>query len=133
MDDLFTYLLEEYLPDFVTNATREERLERFLLMADVVSEWNVNASDFELGINGEAFLTSQEREKRLGVRNDLTYKGENARGDFGRFTASSRKLRDGDGRGLQQQASVDWHERGFTTRVKNQVMYLPIRQHISTQ
>ena len=130
MDDLFTYLLEEHLPDFVTNVTREERLERFLLMAKVVSEWNVNVTDFELGINSETFLTIQEREKRLGVRNDLAYGGENVRGDFGRFTASSRRLRDGDGRELQEQASVDWHERGFTTRVKNQVCNFPTTQYV---
>jgi hypothetical protein len=118
MDDLFTYLLEEYLPDYVKDATREERLERFLVMARVISEWNgKNDTDFELGINSEMFLTEEERKKRLGVRSDLTH---DASKKFGRFERKEGRALREEGRGLQQ-AAVDWEERGLTTRVKNQV------------
>lgn len=122
MEDLFTYLLEEYLPDFAWNVTRAERLDRFIAMAQIISEHNVkNESDYELGVNSEAFFTSEERSRRLGVRYDLAYDySKGSKGKFGRFQRDTRALRDANGR-LLQQAAVDWHERGYTTRVKNQV------------
>ena len=119
MDDLFTYLLEEYLPDFASNETsREERVNRFISMAQIISAQNLNGTDFELGINNETLLTVKERQRRLGVRSDLVY---DKKGEFGRFQMNNVRASRKGGRRVLQQAVVDWHETGFTTRVKNQV------------
>lgn len=122
MEDLFLYLLDEYLPDYAgENVERQDRLSRFIAMSYIISEWNTrNDTDFELGINSETFLTANERKRRLGVNTDLKYDDKN----FDRFASE-----DSDGRALRyfpngrslQQAAVDWHEMGYTTRVKNQV------------
>jgi hypothetical protein len=132
-NETLTSLLQEYLPDYsMETVSRSVRLSRFIAMANIISAFNNNFTEFELGINSEIFLTQDERGKRLGVRSDLMYnpaavltEEQGGRGEFGRFTLVNRKLsgRSGtsDGGRRLQKAAVDWHADGFTTKVKQQV------------
>lgn len=69
---------------------------------------------FNLGLNNETFLTLEERKGRLGVLSNITYSNDGADGKvMNRFESTRRRRR-------LQEAAVDWHEAGATTRVKNQ-------------
>lgn len=148
--ELLDELLEEYLPDYIDESVSiEERTERFVVVAKIVSFWNsfVPPPVFSLGITKETFLTKEERKGRLGILANRTYvpdyslkEGEDGRGELGRFetdgggwygTAAAAAGQevfdeiDPENRSLKQQkrrlqTTVDWHADGYTTRVKEQ-------------
>jgi hypothetical protein len=75
--DILSEMIEAFTPDFVAsrNITREERVNRLVESAKVISYWQslVPPVLFRLGLNDESTLTSEERKMRLGVRSDIRF------------------------------------------------------------
>ena len=146
---LLAKLLEQYLPEYVdTTVTTQVRVQRLVALAKIISFWNsqVPPPKFKLGLNKETFLTAEERKGRLGILGNLTYASNSNGGGEGKRTLERFVVQgindeetleekeskvDGNAntamrrrewrRTLQDiPLSIDWHARGYTTRIKNQ-------------
>ena len=105
-------LIDEYAPQFTSNATLEVRLLRLEIVARVVSwfESQIPPIPFDLVLNKFSLDTEEEERQRTGYRYVPGLDDE-----FRRFdgTTSRRNLQD-------LPAKVDWVEAGAMTPVKDQ-------------
>jgi hypothetical protein len=96
--NIVSKMIEMYTPEYAdTTISTEERAYRLLNVSSIISYWEslVPTVEFSLKLNSESVLTLEERVKRLGVNNAITFDLDNQVDDVGRGGIMERFIVEG--------------------------------------